>query len=137
MGKALRLSEKWFQRGLWLVAFVFAGFLIGLGGSVVGDLPQVEKTLNLEDFIDQPAAADVRSTLKIGRKTEEDTTAALEQAELKQQVARSDAATAADTFANWLATRGATNSARARQFPGNTASSALCRHLSPRCCVSF
>ena len=29
MSKALRLSEKWFQRGLWLVALVFAGFLIG------------------------------------------------------------------------------------------------------------
>lgn len=115
MGKALRLSEKWFQRGLWLVALVFAGFLIGLGGSVVGDLPQVEKTLNLEDFIDQPAAADVRSTLKIGRKTVEDTTAALEQAELRLQVARTDAATAAATFANWLATRGAT--ARSDQDP--------------------
>ena len=61
MGKALRLSEKWFRRGLWLVAFVFAGFLIGLGGSVVGDLPRVEQTLDLEDFIDQPAAAEVRS----------------------------------------------------------------------------
>lgn len=46
MSKALRLSEKWFQRGLWLVAVVFAGFLIGLGGSVVGDLPQVEQTLS-------------------------------------------------------------------------------------------
>ena len=115
MGKALRLSEKWFQRGLWVVAFVFAGFLIGLGGSVVGDLPQVEQRLDLEDFIDQPAAAEVRSTLKIGQKIEEDTTAALEQAELKLQVARTDAATAAATFANWLATRGAT--ARADQDP--------------------
>lgn len=40
MSKALRLSEKWFQRGLWLVALVFAAFLIGLGSTVVGDLPQ-------------------------------------------------------------------------------------------------
>ena len=38
MSKALRLSEKWFHRGLWVVAFVFAGFLIGLGGTIVGDL---------------------------------------------------------------------------------------------------
>ena len=29
MSKALRLSEKWFRRGLWLVAVVFASFLIG------------------------------------------------------------------------------------------------------------
>ncbi len=32
MSKALRLSEKWFRGGLWLVAFVFASFLTGLGG---------------------------------------------------------------------------------------------------------
>ena len=32
MSKALRLPEKWFRRGLWLVAVVFASFLIGLGG---------------------------------------------------------------------------------------------------------
>jgi len=36
MSKALRLSEKWFHRGLWLVALVFASFLIGLGGTIVG-----------------------------------------------------------------------------------------------------
>ena len=41
MSKALRLSEKWFRFGLWLVAFVFASFLIGLGGTVVRNLPQV------------------------------------------------------------------------------------------------
>ena len=29
MSKSLRLSEKWFRRGLWVVALVFAGFLIG------------------------------------------------------------------------------------------------------------
>ena len=115
MGKALRLSEKWFQRGLWVVAFVFAGFLIGLGGSLVGDLPRVEQTLGLEDYIDQPAAAEVRSTIKSGRKIEADTTTALEQAALKLQVARTDVSVAAATFANWLATRGAT--ARADQDP--------------------
>ena len=49
MSKALRLSEKWFRRGLWLVAFVFAGFLIGLGGTVVNDLPKVGRRQRLID----------------------------------------------------------------------------------------
>jgi len=56
MSKALRLSEKWFQRGLWLVALVFASFLIGLGSTVVGDLPRVEHRLALDDFMDRAAA---------------------------------------------------------------------------------
>ena len=41
MSKSLRWSEVWFRRGLWLVAVVFASFLIGLGSTVLGDLPQV------------------------------------------------------------------------------------------------
>ena len=63
MSKALRLSEKWFRRGLWLVAFVFAGFLIGLGGTLVNDLPKVEKPLQLDDFLDRAAANRLRATM--------------------------------------------------------------------------
>ena len=61
MSKALRLSEKWFRRGLWLVAFVFAGFLVGLGGTIVSDLPKVEKPLRTEDFLDRAAADRLRA----------------------------------------------------------------------------
>ena len=61
MSKSLRLSEKWFRRGLWLVALVFASFLIGLGGTVVGDLPKVEAPLQLDDFLDQAAAQQLRA----------------------------------------------------------------------------
>ena len=56
MSKALRLSEKWFRRGLWLVAVVFASFLIGLGGTIVGDLPKVERPLQVDDFLDKAQA---------------------------------------------------------------------------------
>ena len=52
MSKTLRLSEKWFHRGLWLVAFLFAWFLTGLGSTLVGDLPQVEQARSLDDFMD-------------------------------------------------------------------------------------
>ena len=59
MSKALRLSEKWFRRGLWVVAIVFAGFLIGLGGTLVGDLPKVEQRATVEDYMDRAAATQV------------------------------------------------------------------------------
>jgi hypothetical protein len=115
MSKALRLSEKWFRRGLWLVAFVFAGFLIGLGGTVVGDLPKVEQRLEVDDFLDRPAADKLRNDIKAAQRASEEAQAALEQARLKMQVARSDSNTARETFNNWLATRSATQ--RAEQDP--------------------
>ena len=65
MSKALRLSEKWFRRGLWLVAVVFASFLIGLGGTIVGDLPKVERPLQVDDFLDKAQARALRDFLDL------------------------------------------------------------------------
>ena len=108
MSKALRLSEKWFQRGLWLVALVFAAFLIGLGGTVVGDLPKVEKALSVEDFIEQPAASQLRDGLKAAERSGRDAQEALEQARLKLKVAQANLRSARETFGNWLVSRRAT-----------------------------
>ena len=108
MAKGLRLTEKWMHRGLWLVALVFASFLIGLGGTLVGDLPQVEKALTVEDFIDKPAANALRNTLKNAELADRNASTALEQAQLKRQVAQADTASARETFNNWLSTRRAT-----------------------------
>ena len=115
MSKALRWSEKWFQRGLWLVALVFASFLIGLGGTVVGDLPQVESAQTLEDFMDPAATAQARAAMTQAEHSERAARDALEQAHLQQTVAQSDVATARQSFNNWIATRQATE--RAEQDP--------------------
>ncbi len=108
MSKALRLSEKWFHRGLWLVAFVFAGFLIGLGGTVVSDLPKVEKRLSLDDYMDAAASGALRSAIKTAERAGQDADTALEQAQLKRRAAQADSAAARETFNNWLSTRHAT-----------------------------
>ncbi|MCK9516834.1 MAG: serine endopeptidase [Ottowia sp.] len=115
MSKSLRLSEKWFRRGLWLVAFVFAGFLIGLGGTIVGDLPRVERTLQLDDFVDADAARAARDAIDRDQKRAEEIGDALDQARLKLQVAQSDVAAQRESFSNWIATRKATE--RAEQDP--------------------
>eukprot|EP01034_Spumella_vulgaris_P034023 gene34023-41958_t len=78
MSKSLRLSEKWFRRGLWLVAVVFASFLIGLGGTVVGDLPKVERPLQVDDFLDKAAADKLRAEVKTARQAEQDAQTALD-----------------------------------------------------------
>lgn len=111
MSKALRLSEKWFHRGLWLVALVFAGFLIGLGGTVVGDLPKVEKQLSVEDYMDSSITVPARNNIRAAEKAEQDAETALEQALLKRKAAQADSAAARETFNNWLSTRRATQQA--------------------------
>lgn len=105
MSKSLRLTEKWMQRGLWLVALVFAGFLIGLGGAVVGDLPRVEKRFQREDFIPASDSAAVNAAIKSAERAENQADEALEQAKLKARERSTDAMAVQTTFENWLATR--------------------------------
>ncbi len=111
MSKALRLSEKWFRRGLWLVAVVFACFLIGLGGVIVDDLPKVETPLRLDDFLDRAQADEWRARIEVSQQVERDAQAALEQAQLAWDQARSDNQAERETFENWLATRSVTQRA--------------------------
>lgn len=108
MSKSLRLSEKWFRRGLWLVAFVFAGFLIGLGGAVVGDLPKMGPHVESDDFIDKALSEPLRASIKAAERTQRDAQDALDQADLKLKTARADSEAAKESFDNWIATRSAT-----------------------------
>jgi len=108
MSKSLRLSEQWFRVGLWIVAVVFACFLIGLGGTVVQNLPKVERSYQTDDFIDKPAADQVRSEIKGAEQKLADVDDQLARAKLIYFKARTDAKTAYDSFTNWIATRRAT-----------------------------
>ncbi|MCK6417094.1 MAG: serine endopeptidase [Giesbergeria sp.] len=111
MSKALRLSEKWFRRGLWLVAWVFAGFLIGLGGTIVGDLPKVEAPLQLDDFLDRAEATKLRARGQELQQVESDAQQALEQAQLQRSKARSESQAERESFNHWLAARSVTQRA--------------------------
>ena len=108
MSKSLRLPEKWFRRGLWLVALVFAFFLIGLGGLVVGNLPQPDRSLEVESFIPQADVQRVQAEIDQARKTAGVTQKALDRAQLKFDAERARYQSARDTFDNWVATRRAT-----------------------------
>lgn len=108
MSKSLRLSEKWFRRGLWVVAVIFASFLIGLGSTIVGDLPRVEHRLEVDDFIDRAAAEPLRNTIREAERTEQQAAREREQADLKLLAAQQASRAARETFTNWIATRHAT-----------------------------
>jgi hypothetical protein len=115
MSKGLRLTEKWMQRGLWLVAFVFAGFLIGLGGKLVENMWDVEPPKPLEHFVDPVQGPAVRAAAAQARKNMIDASEQLEQARLKHYAAQASTQSAQQTFSNWLSTRRAT--ARPEQDP--------------------
>jgi len=106
--RSLRLSEKWFHRGLWLIALLFAGFLTGLGGAVVDDLPQVEHSLSLDDFMDKGQTQALREALKQAHQAQQQAQDALSQAELKHTAAAADSESARESFDSWVATRRAT-----------------------------
>lgn len=109
MTRSLRASTRWFTLGLWLLALVFAGFLIGLGGIVVDDLPRVDRHFRGDDTVDQGAAAPLRAAIRAAGAAQEDADRALEQASLRLQAAQQAYANDRDTFDNWLATRKATS----------------------------
>ena len=83
MARSLRLTEKWFNRGQWLLALVFAAFLIGLGGTIVGDLPEVDGRIDRENFIDQVAIAPLRSARDQAAAARDAAQAKLDQADLQ------------------------------------------------------
>jgi hypothetical protein len=106
MSKALRFSEKWFQRALWLVAIVFAFFLMGIGSQVVDDLPNVERPLELQDFyvnIQQKVALD--QEIKSLEQQSQDKYDAIDRTQLLYNAAKQKNNSARETFSNWLATR--------------------------------
>jgi rubrerythrin len=111
-----RLSERWFNLALWLVALVFAVFLIGLGSLVVGDLPQVERSFTLDQFLDSERAKASADALKQLRREQDDNQRQSEQSRLALDAARAASEAARETFANWLKTRDATQ--RVDQDPG-------------------
>lgn len=108
MSKSLRLPEKWFRRGLWLVAAAFAFFLIGLGSLIVGNLPQPNTALEVEHFIPEPDAQRVQAAIDKAQSLAQQAGRARDKAQLQYDAERARYQSARDTFENWVSTRRAT-----------------------------
>lgn len=108
MLKSLRVPEKLFQLASWAVSIVLAGFLIGLGGKIVGDLPGVDERLTVEQFADSAALARgraLRDSLGRVRAVQEE---ARDRARLRLTAQVNAYRMARASFENWIATRTAT-----------------------------
>ena len=112
MLKSLRVPERLFRLVMWILSFVFAGFLIGLGGKLIADLPRIEEPLAPEQFADQGALSGIRLDIERLTREERDVAARREQAGLALQAASNAYRSAFSAYSNWLATRTATTDPR-------------------------
>jgi hypothetical protein len=112
MFKSLRVPERLFQLATWAVSILFAGFLIGLGGKIVGDLPGVDQRLSLEQFLEPGQASRGRVVRDSLQRLENDRGGARERARLRLNAAANSYRAANASFGNWIATRTATTDPR-------------------------
>jgi hypothetical protein len=108
MFKTLRVPEQLFRLAMWLVSLAFAGFLVGLGGKVIGDLPRLESPLETEQFADRAALKVARVDIQRLIREDRDIGERLERARLEQATAANAYQSSRAAFENWLATRRAT-----------------------------
>jgi predicted RNA-binding Zn-ribbon protein involved in translation (DUF1610 family) len=93
---------------MWLLSFVFASFLIGLGGLVIQDLPRVDEPIQQADFIDADAYLTTEEQLELLDQTRRTEERQVQEAATALETAARELATARTSLQNWLATRRAT-----------------------------
>ena len=108
MFKSLRVPEGLFRLLMWVVSFVFAGFLIGLGGRIIADLPKLESSLTLEQFADRTALSSARGDILALESQERELGDRREQAGLALTAVSNAYQSARSSYTNWIQTRTAT-----------------------------
>jgi predicted RNA-binding Zn-ribbon protein involved in translation (DUF1610 family) len=108
MMKAIRVPERAFSIAMWVVSFIFAGFLTGLGQLVIGDLPRVENPVEIGQFVDQRAAAKIQTARNAATIERDAIQIKTEEARPAAEAARNDYTAKREAFDNWIATRQAT-----------------------------
>ena len=108
MFKSLRVPEGLFRLLMWVVSFVFAGFLIGLGGRIIADLPKLESSLDLEQFADRSALSAARGDIQKLDARERELSDQRDQAGLALTAVSNAYNSARESYTNWIETRTAT-----------------------------
>ncbi|MEP7222345.1 MAG: zinc ribbon domain-containing protein [Novosphingobium sp.] len=106
--KGVRVPERAYSIVLWIVSVVFAGFIIGLGNLVIGDLPQVEERVMYAPAADSPAKRTLDTQLKAIAVKRGEIDDKLQIARMQLEQAQKASATGTETFQAWIAARTAT-----------------------------
>ena len=113
MLKSARVPEKAYAVVLWVVSVVFAGFIVGLGNLVIGDLPQVTTApLSPDQFVDTARSRAIAGELRASAARRGAIDDKLQIARLQLDQAHRAAQSAGDTFQAWIQTREATTNPR-------------------------
>ncbi len=111
MFKIFRVPEKLFSVVMWIVSLVFAGFLMGLGQLVIGDLPIASKPVEITQFMDPAALANVQAERALLDAKLDALRPRTDAADLKTETARKEYDAAKQQYDNWISTRQATTDA--------------------------
>ena len=107
MNKNKRLPEQLFTLLMWLIAVLFAVFLTGLGGKVIGDLPKVGNPPELEQYY-SPELKQIQVQREQLNQKNATVRKELEQVNLNLEKARQRYDEEKQQFDNWIQTRTAT-----------------------------
>jgi hypothetical protein len=108
MFKALRVPEKLFSVVMWIVSLIFAGFLMGLGQLVIGDLPMATTPPVITTYMDPVRLKQVDAEQNRLQSKLDAMTPQTDAANLKTQAAQNEYNSAKQQYDNWLSTRTAT-----------------------------
>jgi predicted RNA-binding Zn-ribbon protein involved in translation (DUF1610 family) len=108
MFKSLRVPERLFSIAAWAVSIVFAGFLIGFGSKVVGELPGVDQGVSADQFVDQAKMAPLRVRADSLRRALDAVSTDRSAADLEVTAKGNAYRTKKEAFDNWITTRTAT-----------------------------
>lgn len=108
VGKGVRRPERIYSAVLWLVSLVFAGFIIGLGNLVIGDLPMVEQQVAAAPVADTPAIQAIDRQLAANARERGSIDDKLAIARLQLEQAQRASQTGDETFRAWIEARTAT-----------------------------
>jgi hypothetical protein len=112
MLKSLRAPEGLFRVLMWIVSIVFAGFLIGLGGRVIADLPRLEQPLTVDEFADATALGRTRDDIRTLSARQREVSDRQDQARLALRAVSNAYQSALSAYGNWIQTRRATTDPR-------------------------
>ncbi len=121
-----RGPERLVRSGQWLIALLFAYFLIQVGGALIADLPLLSSPPQLEQFLDQPRLAELEAELQPLQARRQGLQEEADRLRERQQQAQEAYGREQASFETWRSTRSATAQsdqnpeviARARQLDG-------------------